>query len=225
MELLYKIGGYRKPALMGDSSPNGLEVKMDHIPITLKKQKKEIDLSGGRELTQGRTSACGCATLCGIVQDILIRRTRKKYIELDWQEAWDAMKAMEIGGKNGSYLLDNLWFAQNTGYFDKQGNNYKVDKVEKIKRVLIKQYIQMGHQVYTGAWCGSPMIDKDYVFITGKRKYGHAFRIIGLTERDGEEMFLCETTWENYGYKKESQFFLRPSDVGRLMSCYVVTVA
>jgi len=219
--MLYTIFGYRKRSLLGDKAPGTKKVIFGKVPIRDMRDGSDIDLSGSHEVNQGKVGACACATLAGLVQDAAVQITRDKTLEINWKEAWEIMKKMGLADdKKGSYLSDNLWFFQNIGFKDNKGNIWKPDKIQKISRSKIVEYIRMGYQVYTGANVGRPMCTRDWVFRTGYRKYGHSFRCIGL--RNG--YILEETTWLNYGLKKESQFFYDKNEVRRLFTPYVMTV-
>ena len=223
--MIYWLLGYRKRSLLGDVSPRDISPVFSKVPVKTLNDKDEIDLSGGHEINQGRVGACACCTLCSIVQDIIIRDTRDKTIEIDWDLAWDTMKIMGIASDDkGSYLEDNLWYGQNIGYKDNKGKTWKLDKIEKISRNDMEKYIRMGYQIYTGAMVDSPMCTRDWVFRTGGRKYGHAFRLIGVSIWQKVKRFLAETTWKNYAHKRESQFFVNKEDVNRLFTCCVVTI-
>ena len=218
-ELVYKLMGYRKKSLLGDIGrrlPGFYNVPRKEINID-----DEIDLSGGVEINQGKIGSCACCTLCAILQDYIIRETKDKTIEVDWQTMWNDMKSLGLADdRKGSYLEDNLWYAQKYGLPDSKGNFWKIDKLERISRNDIAKYVRMGYQVYTGAGVGSPMCDKNWYFKIGQRKYYHAFRVVGIREKMS---LLFETTWLNYGYKRESQFFGHLNDTNSFMSPYVMT--
>jgi len=227
-EYFREFFGYRKKPkvdkLTADVSIVG-EVVFSDVPKRAVNKKDEIDLSGSSEVDQGRVGSCACATLCAIVQDNAVVITKNKNLEINWKKAWEHMKRLGIADDNeGSSLLDNIWYGQWVGYEDNFGNIWKLDKVQPISRSECIDYMRMKYQVYTGSAVGSPMCDKLFNFIFGGRKFGHAFRIMGLTIKNGIKKILSETTWKNYGYKKESQFFIDPEKTNRLFSCYVMTI-
>jgi len=225
IEFWYLIRGYRKPSLLGDETENTRTVKFGTVPIKPLNQNDQIDLSAGVEASQGRHGSCGCTTLAGgICQDNAIQKTRDKNLEVDWLKAWNSMISMGIAhDKRGSHLRDNLWYAQAIGYEDNKGGTWKADIIEKISRSDCEKYIRMGYQIYTGSHCGYPFCDKNWFFNVGKRDFGHCFRKIGLTLWQKLKVCLNETTWKNYGFKRESQFFSFFENDDKLMSCYVMT--
>jgi len=222
-EFYYKLAGYRKHSLLGDVGVG--DVKFSNVPIRKLNTRDEIDLSGSPELNQGRVGACACVTLCGIVQDEATKQDKDKSLSIDWKFAWKEMKGLELADdKQGSTLQDNLFVGQDEGYYDNKENLWRIDKVQKIKRTQIEKYLRMGYQIYTGDKVCAPMCSKEWIFNTGTPKYGHAFRLIGIKKVNGVDHFLAETTWLNYAYKKEAQFFIKKEDVFGLMNCYVMTV-
>ena len=225
IDFLYWLGGYRKPSLLGDSSDNTRTVKYGKVPQRQLNEDDEIDLSGGVETSQGRHGSCACTTLAGgLCQDDVIRQMHDNSIWIKWLKAWNAMISMGIAhDKKGSYLDDNLWYAQEIGYEDNRGYIWKADIIEKIEKKDCEKFIRMGYQVYTGSLCGYPFCNKNWFFNVGQRKFGHAFRKIGLTAWQKLKVCLNETTWKNYGFKRESQFFSYFENDRKLMSCYVMT--
>ena len=220
IETFYRIFGYRKESLLGDS--NSLEKSLTYKKVRTRKERTNeyIDLSGSHEICQGRIGACGCATLAGICQDEIVKITKDKNIEVNWKKAWQEMKTLGIADDSkGSYLSDNLWYGVNVGFEDNRGLRWKITAIEKISRIEIEHYVRMGYQIYTGSRICRPMCDRFWTFKTlGVKIGGHAFRIIGKSVR----RLLAETTWKNFGYKKESQFFINPDDTNRLFTCYVM---
>jgi len=224
IEIIYWLFGYRKPSLLGDSSDNTRTVNYGTVPRKQLNERDEIDLSGGVESNQGRHGSCACTTLSSIGNDDAIRQTRKKTLEFNWLKAWNSMISMGIADdKKGSYLDDNLWYAQSIGYEDNKGNVWKADLIEKIDKRDCEKFIRMGYQVYTGSLCGYPFCNSHWFFNVGQIKFGHAFRKIGLTMWNKLKICLNETTWLNYGFKKESQFFSYFENDNKLMSCYCMT--
>ena len=223
-EFFMELKGYRKAVLLGDYTNNTKTVEFGIVPINKINDKDQIDLSGGVESDQGRHGSCACTTLATICQDWAIADTRDKTLETDWLTAWNKMISIGLADdKKGSYLEDNIWYAQEIGYEDNKGNTWKIDVVEKIEKQDCEKYIRMGYQVYTGSYCGYPFCDKNWFFNVGKRDFGHSFRKIGLTLWQKAKVCLNETTWKNYGLKRESQFFSIFGDDRKLMSCYVFT--
>ena len=218
------LTGYRKPSLLGEVSEQEVQPIYSDVPKKKKSMSMEIDLSGSHEISQGNTGSCACATPCGMTQDHSVKVTKEKNREVDWRTPWEKMKTMGMADdKKGSYLEDNLWFLQNIGYRDSFGTLWKADNIQKIGKSEIEDYIRMGYQIYTGAVVKAPMCTVDHVFRGRGSAYGHAFRLIGITHKNDKKQILAETTWLNYGYKKESQFFINPDDLYSLMSCYAVS--
>lgn len=225
IDFFYRLGGYRKlGANLTSKAPDGR--RYTDTPIKFKKTDRSkiedyIDLSGAHEVTQGRTGSCVCCTLVALVIDQVIAKKKDKMFWIDWNPIWEHMKELGIADdKGGSSLLDNLWYFQTYGYEGNDGKRYFPEKIHKISRNDIELALHNGHQVFSGANCGDPLCDKNWVFIPRQRDYGHGFRIMGKNPL----FLIAETTWNNYGYKRESQFFLSPKDRKYLFSCYILEV-
>lgn len=223
-EFFYDILGFRKPGIAVGAIRK--TVKYGKVPRKPLRDNDWIDNSPNYHKDQGRVGSCACVTMCAQAEDIIINETRDRLSEIPWKPVWEQLKALNLASdKGGSHLLDNLWFGQTHGFLDLRGQRWKIDIIEKIDRSEIEKFIRMGYEVYTGAMCGYPMCDKNWLFRVGHRKFGHGFRKVGLNFRDKlNKRFLDETTWKRYGLKKSSQFYYPESETRRLMSCYVFTL-
>jgi hypothetical protein len=224
MEFIYKILGYRKPGMKIGASSNS--IIFSDVPRRKLRGGDWIDLSPNYHKDQGRVGACACVTIISLIEDIVISETKNNLFEIPWKPVWKHMKELRLADDNkGSYLLDNLWYGQNIGYEARDGSRYIIDKVERVDNDEVEYFIRMGYQIYTGATCGSPMCDKNWLFRLGQRIFKHSFRVIGLNFLDKlNKRYLCETTWWRYGLKKASQFFFPFGQERKLMSKYVITV-
>jgi len=226
-EAFYRLAGYRKPGVIEVGQVGGVrDVVFGEVPRREERWDRFIDLSANYIKTQGRVSSCACATMCGMMEDILISKEKNKLIEIMWQPMWDEMKAMGIASdETGSALLDNIWYAKERGVYDNRAIRWKIDIVEKIPRADCEKFIRMGYQVFTGAMCGRPLCDKNWVFRLFQRVFGHGFRLCGLDfNQSFGNMLLAETTWKYFGLRKMSQFFYPVNATKKLMSCYVFTI-
>jgi len=226
-EFIYGIMGDRGQSLTGDQGEH--LGKYGKVPLTNFNSDDEIDLSGSPEVDQGRVGSCACSTLASIIQDAAVRQTKNNLIEIKWKPVWEDMKRMGLADdKNGSSLTDNLWYGQKYGFKDQYGNTWRIGTIEPILRGESEKYIRYGYQIYTGMRVNSPMCDKEWNLLFGKPSCGHCFRAIGIKGfvSNGIKIIktLLETTWKDYGYKRESQFFTEFKNFSKFMSCYVMTV-
>jgi hypothetical protein len=183
-----------------------------------------LNLSGNHHIDQGDTSACACATICAMLEDWIIRTEKNQNIWIDWRAMWEDMKFSEWASEEkGSYLQDNIHYLQQIGIRDNYGRLWKTDGMERISKLNVMDYLERGHEIYTGALIDIPMTDSKYYFKGIGNAGGHAFRLIGWKTINGIKVILAETTWKRYGYKKESYFFITPERINDLFSCYVMT--
>ncbi len=180
----------------------------------------DFNLSGNTETNQGPTSACGCATLCSYLEDWIIRTEKDKTVGINWKDMWEDMKYRGLASEEeGSYLQDNIWYLQNIGVKDNYGRTWIIDGFEKISKLNIEDRLRQGHEIYTGSLVAIPMTDSKYVYKNNRGQYGHAYRLIGIENG----MILAETTWKNYGLRRESQFYIQKQGISDLFSCYIFT--
>lgn len=219
-EKLAQLLGYRKSGIKEVSLGMPRAIQMKKIENKEVKYTKDFNLSGNTETAQGQTSACACATLCAYLEDYIIREMKDKSVGIRWLDMWEHMKEMGIASEEeGSYLQDNIWYMQNIGVKDNKGRAWVIDGMERIPKMNIEDMLRSGYEIYTGAMVGMPMVDKDYLYKTGVGKYGHAFRLTGIENG----YILAETTWSQFGLRKESQFFMNKKGIEELFSCYILT--
>ena len=215
--------GYRNAKTSFTKTPARI-IKIKRLPTLELLYTKDFNLSGNTETRQGQTSGCACATICSMGEDYNIRTNHDKTTGFNWYDAWAHMKDLQYASEEeGSLFSDNIYYGQTVGYFDNYGKTWTIDCLEKINKLNVMDYLRGGYEIYTGAMIAWPMVDKKNVLRTVGGYGGHAFRLIGIETIDGAEYILAETTWADFGVRKESQFYLDKKAVSILYSCYVMT--
>ena len=215
--------GYRK-ARTWFTTTESRPIKIKRLPPLELLYTKDFNLSGNTETRQEQTSGCACATLNAMGEDYNIRINHDKTTGFNWYVSWEHMKDLKYASEEkGSLLTDNIYFAQNIGYHDNYGRTWTIDCLEKISKLNIVDHLRGGREVYTGMSIAWPMVDKNNVLRTVGGYGGHSFRLIGIETIDGKECVLAETTWADFGVRKESQFYLDKKGLNSLFSCYVMT--
>lgn len=218
MDKLYKFLGYRKLGAIDDDRT----VFLDEIKLEEKESKEYVNLSGGHIVDQGRVGSCACCTLVGLVIDQVIAKTHNKSFWIEWKPIWEDMKRLGIASdKEGSYLVDNLWYLKEKGFKSLDGKTYKAKKIARINDDEIEKALLNDFQIYSGAGCGFPFIDKNFFWNIIKKVFGHSFRICGISINKG---WIAETTWRFFGWRKQSQFFIRFGNEKEMFQKYIIEI-
>lgn len=188
------------------------------------------EINSMAEFDQGCVGSCAHVTEVSEGCEAQVRIQNDKMIFFRWEESWAVMKNLQYASDNGgSFISSNLWYAQEHGFNDLQGNNYKAKKIMHLGKPtvdLFKLAIYNNHQIVTGASCGFPFVDDDFIFITKQKDFGHGFKIIGWNENPENNMptdvFICETSWKDFGFKKDGLFFLKYEDITALYESYIL---
>lgn len=199
--------------------------------------KKKIDyyhhISNSPEMNQGNVGSCAHCALASEVQDQIQKIWKNQNFEILWKKSWEEMKKAGLASdSNGSSLQDNLWYATNFGFYGNNGRRYKLSGVKKISNTpeAWKTALVNGYGIYTGLTLGRYLTDSNWVWKPNTGAFGHSVRCVGWNQIETlhkgitipANCFIMETTWDDFGYKKEGEFFIRETDIGNMMSSYII---
>lgn len=195
-------------------------------PVTLDRNKKipaYIENSPAPEINQGTIGSCVCCTLVSIVIDEKIEQTKNNNFWIDWKLVWNEMKDLQIADdKQGSFLENALWYFQEYGFTAIDGTVIFPKNIQKVDPKDVDIYLANRYEIMTGCAIASPMTDKNWFLRLVKDTVGgHCWKIIGKMANSNR---IDETSWDDYGYKDEGQFFHLKIQDKLLFSMYVIEI-